>query len=86
MNEQARTAGKTAIKEHRDAILNERRAKAKDIINNTTCALIFYHDGDGNLHTYSVGEDGHEHRQLEMLCDAATIAKNAVEDTLGINK
>ena len=80
------TAGETAIKKYRNAIFEERIAKAQDIIGNTSCALILYYDDEDHLRTYSVCEDGYEHVQLEMLCSAATIAKNAVEDTFGINK
>ena len=83
--QQAMTAGKTAIKEYRNAIFTERKSVAKDIIQNTVCALIFYLDEDMNLRTYSVTEDGFETMQLQMLSSAATIAKNAVIDTLGIN-
>lgn len=85
MNAKTQTAGETAINEHRNAIFNERKAKAQNIIGNTSCALILYYDENDNLRTYSVCEDGYEHVQLEMLCSAATIAKNAVIDTLGIN-
>ena len=85
MNEKMQTAGETAIKKYRNAIFEERIAKAKNIIGNTSCALILYYDENDNLRTYSVCEDGYEHVQLEMLCSAATIAKNAVIDTLGIN-
>ena len=86
MNGQNQTAGETAIKKYRNAIFEERIAKAQDIIGNTSCALILYYDDEDHLRTYSVCEDGYEHVQLEMLCSAATIAKNAVEDTFGINK
>ena len=85
MNEKMQTAGETAIKKYRNAIFEERIAKAQNIIGNTSCALILYYDENDNLRTYSVCEDGYEHVQLEMLCSAATIAKNAVIDTLGIN-
>lgn len=85
MNGQNQTAGETAIKKYRNAIFEERIAKAQNIIGNTSCALILYYDENDNLRTYSVCEDGYEHVQLEMLCSAATIAKNAVIDTLGIN-
>ena len=85
MNNQAKTAGETAIKEHRNAILKERIAKAKDIIENTSCALILYKDDDGNLRNCSVCEDGYEYAQFELLWYANTIAKNAVQDTFGIN-
>ena len=77
------TAGETAIKKYRNAIFEERIAKAQDIIGNTSCALILYYDEEDHLRTYSVCEDGYEHVQLDMLCSAATIAKNAVIDTLG---
>ena len=83
MNGQNQTAGETAIKKYRNAIFEERIAKAQNIIGNTSCALILYYDEEDHLRTYSVCEDGYEHVQLEMLCSAATIAKNAVIDTLG---
>lgn len=82
--QQAMTAGKTAIKEYRNAIFTERKSVAKDIIQNTCCALIFYMDEDANLRTYSVTEDGFETMQLQMLSSAAGIAKNAVDDVLNL--
>ena len=82
MNAKTQTAGKTAIKEYRNAIFTERKSVAKDIIQNTVCALIFYLDEDMNLRTYSVTEDGFETMQLQMLSSAADIARNAVEDVI----
>ena len=81
--QQAMTEGKTAIKEYRNAIFTERKSVAKDIIQNTACALIFYLDEDMNLRTYSVTEDGFETMQLQMLSNAAIMAKNAVEELIG---
>ena len=80
--QQAMTAGKTAIENLRASILSERKSVAKDIIQNTVCALIFYLDEDMNLRTYSVTEDGYETMQLQMLSSAAGIARNAVEDVI----
>ena len=80
--QQAMTAGKTAIEEYRNAIFTERKSVAKDIIQNTACALIFYLDEDMNMRTYSVTEDGFETMQLQMLSSAAGMARNAVEDVI----
>ena len=80
--QQAMTAGKTAIENLRASILSERKSVAKNIIQNTGCALIFYLDEDMNLRTYSVTEDGYETMQLQMLSSAADIARNAVEDVI----
>lgn len=80
--QQAKTAGETAIKEYRNAIFTERKSVAKDIIQNTGCALIFYLDEDMNLRTYSVTEDGYETMQLQMLSSAASMARTAVEDVI----
>ena len=81
--QQAKTAGKTAIKEYRNAIFTERKSVAKNIIQNTGCALIFYLDENMHTKTYAVAEDGYETFQLQMFSNAAIIAKNAVEELIG---
>ena len=79
-NQQAQTAGKTAIDQYRTAIFDERKAKAQDIIANTYCALIFYMDKEMRLRTYALSEEGYETAQLQMLSSAASIARDAVEN------
>lgn len=81
--QQAMTAGKTAIENLRASILSERKSVAKNIIQNTGCALIFYLDENMHTKTYAVAEDGYETFQLQMFSNAAIIAKNAVEELIG---
>ncbi len=81
--QQAKTAGKTAIKNLRASILSERKSIASNIIQNTSLALLVYYDENCNIKVLHVTPDGCETEVLEMLMNLSSVTRTMVQDYIG---